>query len=121
VLSASIGHEYHSAQAALDIVSDAAEKRLRVAFRQLDEHVVDELLILGCSHAFHLTMEFEAQARALYSRRPANVKVSQGGLATYLALSGPVCSVEPPRTREISRISLQNIRNRGLVAGESWI
>jgi hypothetical protein len=33
----------------------------------------------------------------------------------YLAFSGPVCCVEPPRTRGISRVSLQNIRNRGLV------
>ena len=53
-------------------------------------------------------MDFKAQARALYSRRPANVKVSQGGLARYLALSGPVCSVEPPRTRGISRDALNN-------------
>ena len=39
----------------------------------------------------------------------------------YLALSGPVCSVEPPHIRGISRISPQNIRNRGLVGGEGGI
>jgi hypothetical protein len=39
----------------------------------------------------------------------------------YLALSGPVCSVEPPQTRGISSISPEILRNRELVDGERSI
>jgi hypothetical protein len=39
----------------------------------------------------------------------------------YLALSGPVCTVEPPHTRGISSISLEILRNRGRGGGAGRI